>query len=277
MNDAETPESGTKTMAVQRFAAELRAQRQLRGWTQAVLANKIKYSGSFVSDVERCNRLPSLDFARACDREMHLPGTFVRFHEAIGAESFAPWFAPALPFEAGARKIHDWDMRFLDGLLQTEEYARAVMRACNPDDREDMIERDVAARMERQCILSHENPTSGWFITTEAVLRAVFGSHEIMGGQLDKLIELAGRPGFVIQVLPLTAMNCPCADGPMTIFDMPDGMQVGYVEGSEVGRIIEAPNEVARLRARFDLLRVVALPPAESANLIKDIRSEYGE
>ena len=277
MNQAESYESATQKMAVRRFAEELRAQRQSRGWTQVVLAKKLGYSGSFVSDVERCRRLPSLDFARSCDREMDLPGTFVRFHEAISAESFEPWFAPVLPFEAAAWKIHDWDMRCLDGLLQTEDYVRAIIRACNPDDPDDVIERSVTARLERQKIFSREHPTSGWFITTEAVLRSVFGSRKIMRDQLDKLIELAERPGIVIQVLPLDAMNCPCADGPMTIFEMPDGTQVGYVEGSDVGRIIEAPNEVAKLRARFDLLRVAALPPAESVNLIKEIRDEYGE
>jgi hypothetical protein len=107
--------------------------------------------------------------------------------------------------------------------------------------------------------------------------RLLGGLPEIMGIQLGKLMEVAGRPGFVIQVVPLTAINCPCADGPMTIFEMPDGTQTGYVEGSEVGRIIEAPNEVAKLRARFDLLRVAALPPAESVNLIREIRDAYGE
>jgi hypothetical protein len=208
---------------------------------------------------------------------MNLPGTFVRFHEAIGAESFQPWFVPVLPFEAEATKIHDWDMRCLDGLVQTEDYARAILRACGPDDADDVIEQSVAARVERQQIFDCEQPTSGWFIIAEAVLRAVFGSREVMRVQMDKLVELAGRPGMVIQVLPLTAVNCPCASGPMTIFDMPDGTQAGYVEGDEVGRIIEAPRDVAKLRARFDLLRVAALSPDESVRLIKEIRNEYDE
>jgi hypothetical protein len=112
---------------------------------------------------------------------------------------------------------------------------------------------------------------------SEAVLRQVFGSPKVMRAQLDKLIELAARPGITIQILPLTAINCSGADGPMTIFDMPDGSAVGYVEGSEVGRIIEASSELDILRARFDLLRASALPPVESARLLERIRNEHGE
>jgi transcriptional regulator with XRE-family HTH domain len=278
MNIAEAAEDGTqKSRAVLRFAAELRAQRRLRGWSQVALGEKIGYSGSFISDVERCWRSPTLDFAKACDRGMNLPGTFVRFHEAISLESFQPWFASVLPFETGAVKIHDWDMRLIDGLIQTEDYARAVVRAGLPDDPDDVIERHVTARMERQEVFSRERPVAAWFVICESVLRRVFGSPKVMRDQLDKLIELTGRAGIKIQVLPLTVTNCPGADGPMTIFDMPDGTQAGYAEGSDVGRVMETPSEVAKLKARFDMLRAAALPPGESVRLIERIRDEYGK
>ena len=106
------------------------------------LGDKIKYSGSFVSDIERCHRMPGVDFAQACDCGLDLPGTFARAFQRISQESFPGWFAPVLPYETKATKIQNWDMRYLPGLLQTADYARAVIRAGRPDDPDDIVERD---------------------------------------------------------------------------------------------------------------------------------------
>jgi transcriptional regulator with XRE-family HTH domain len=100
------------------FASELRAQRQAREWTQAVLGSKIGYSASFVSDVERCERTPRLDFAQACDREMGLPGSFARLHELIRRAAYPAWFNPVIPFEAKAVRIHGRELGAVPGLLR---------------------------------------------------------------------------------------------------------------------------------------------------------------
>jgi transcriptional regulator with XRE-family HTH domain len=259
------------------FAAELRSWRTQLGLTQVALGDMIGYSGSYVSDIERCDRMPTLDLAQACDRELKGPGTFVRAFQRISLESFSGWFAPVLPFETQATKIQNWDMRCPPGLLETADYARALMRAGRPDDPGDIIERDVEARMLRQEIFGREHPPSAWFIIDESALRRVFGGKKIMAAQLDKLHEMSARPGIVIQIMPVTAANCSGADGPITIFDIPGSPQVGYTEGCKVGRIIEAPAEVARLVTKFEHLRAVALPPHESGRLLTEIRSEYSE
>lgn len=85
---AETGAAGAESTALTVFAAELRAQRQARGWTQVNLGDKIGFSGSFVSDVERCERTPSMDLARACDRQLGLPGSFERLHELIRRDAY---------------------------------------------------------------------------------------------------------------------------------------------------------------------------------------------
>jgi transcriptional regulator with XRE-family HTH domain len=108
------------------FASELRAQRQRLGWTQVVLGDKIGFSGSFVSDVERCERTPSLDFSRACDREMNTTGyepettqggSFERLHELIRRDAYPAWFSPVIPFESKAVRIHGWELAAVPGLL----------------------------------------------------------------------------------------------------------------------------------------------------------------
>jgi transcriptional regulator with XRE-family HTH domain len=274
VNPVEADSDGVESPALVMFAAESRAWREHLGWSQVTMGEKIGYSDKLVSGIETRHRTPTLEYARACDRETGAPGTFERRWEEIGKESFPPWFAMVPGLEMKAAKVHKWDAQCIPGLIQTDDYACAVIRAGRPDDTDDVIERHAVARMNRQEIFTREHPPSAWFIICESVLRHVFGSPKVMRTQLDKLIELAGRPGITIQILPLTVLNCPGADGPMTIFDMPDGSQVGYVEGCEVGRIIEALSEVAKLKARLDMLRAAALPPDESVRLIERIRDE---
>ena len=90
------------------FAAEVRAHRQRLGWSQVTLGEKIGYSGSFISDVERCERQPALIFAQGCDREFDLPGTMVRLHELIQHNAYPAWFSPVIPLERKAVRIHGW-------------------------------------------------------------------------------------------------------------------------------------------------------------------------
>jgi transcriptional regulator with XRE-family HTH domain len=144
------------------FAAEVRAHRQARGWSQVALGEKIGYSGSFVSDVERCDRQPALDFAQACDREFGAPGTFVRFHELIRHNAYPAWFSPVVPLERKAIRIHGWEPFAVPGLLQTEDYARELIRVSRPQDSEALIEELVQARMARQAILTGDTPPLLW-------------------------------------------------------------------------------------------------------------------
>jgi transcriptional regulator with XRE-family HTH domain len=274
---AEPEADGREIGARKDFADELRAWRAMLGLTQVALGEKINYSGSLVSDIERCHRMPTPELAKACDRELRAPGTFVRAFKRITLEAFPGWFAPVLPFETQATKIQSWDMGYLPGLLQTADYARALFRAGRPDDPDDIIERDVVARMQRQEIFSREHPPSAWFIIDELALRRIYGSKAVMAEQLGKLIERSAQPGIVIQVMPIAVVDCSGADGPMTVFDIPNSPQVGYTEGCRVGRILDEPSEVARLVTKFDHLRATALSRRESSRLLAEIRSEYSE
>jgi Domain of unknown function (DUF5753) len=178
-------------------------------------------------------------------------------------------------FEEQARRIHNWDNRNITGLLQAEDYARAIIRAGKPGIADDLIEQLAAARMERQQVLDREEPPFGWFVIAESALRAGFGGPAVMRGQMDRLLELAHRPNIRVQVWPYSVPDCPGCDGPMTVFELPEAGPVGYAEGYEAGRIIESPPEMAKLMLLFDLLRADALSPAESVRFITAIRGEY--
>lgn len=264
------------------FAAELKAHRKRMLWTQVELGEKIGYSGSFISDVERCARTPALDFARSCDREMQTvgyvkdeaPGTFERLHELIRRSSLPSWFVQVAQYEREASRIHGWELGGVPGLLQTEDYARAQIRATRPQDDDAKVERLVTGRMDRQEILTRESRPALWYVLDEAVLRRVVGDREVMDVQLQRLQAVAAEPWCVIQVLKLDSGSGIGADGPLAVYEFPGKPTVCYTECDRGGRVIEHNAEVSDMVAKLSMIRVYALEPRTSAAFIGEVRSQ---
>ena len=217
--------------AVGNFAEELRAWRERGGISQAELGARMGYSGSHISSVETMSRTPTFELAKKADEALGTPGTFTRLHARITKEAHPPWFAPFVHFEAMASRIHSWDNRFITGLLQTEQYARAIIRAAKAGLAADVIDRDVAARMERHQVLDRDEPPFCWFVIAESALRACFGGPAVMRGQLDHLLALCQRPAIRVQVWPSDVPDCPGCDGPVTVFELPDAGPAGTPKG----------------------------------------------
>ena len=276
---------GVKTTSLAAFASQLRAWREQAGWTQVELGAKMGYSASLISGVETLDKPPTAEFAAACDRVFGTPGsdpgtgapgTFVTVYELVAREAYPAFFAPVVPFERQAVRIHGWELGAVPGLLQTEAYARALIGVSRPMDTEDGIGRLVAGRMERQAILAAERPPVLWYVIDEAVLRRVVGGRAVMAAQLDALLVAAESPGIVIQVLPHTGDN-PGTDGPVSVYEFDGAPSVCYTECYAGGRIVEAPAEVTELITVISMLRAAALPPRASRDLIAQIRSEFDE
>jgi len=260
--------------AAKRYADELKAWRALLSLTQKEFADRIGHSLALVAAVEQCVRAPSPTFAQACDAATGAPGTFERWQVQVVQESYPAFFAPVVEFERSAARIHSWDLGAVPGLLQTEAYARAVIRAGRPAASDDAVERTVEARIGRQEILSAEARPMLWYVIHEGVLRHVIGSPDVMAEQLDKLLASAERPGIMVQVLPFTAHDHAGVEGSISVYDFDDAPAVGYTECHRGGRIVEAQTEVADLMTVLSMLRAAALPVRESAALIRNVRSE---
>jgi transcriptional regulator with XRE-family HTH domain len=268
--------SEVKTTSLATFAGQLRGWRKKLGWTQVELGAKLGYSASLVSGVETMDKPPTWDFAAACDRVFGTPETFTALQELVAREAYPAFFAPVVPFEREAVRIHGWELGAIPGLLQTEEYARALIRVSRPMDSDAAVERLVTARTERQAILGRDNPPMLWYVIDEGVLRHLVGGTVVMGAQLDRLIEAAGTPGIMIQVLPFTADHAG-TDGPISIYEFAAAPTVCYTECYSGGRIVEAHAEVAELTTVVSMLRASGLPPRESRELIRQIRSEIDD
>jgi hypothetical protein len=208
-------------------------------------------------------------------RGFDTPAIFADIQELVAREAWPSYFAPVIDAETRATQIHEWDSRVVPGLVQTEDYARSVIRAGQPRISPDELERKVAARLERQAIFTRESGRPMyWAVIHEEVLRHVVGSPEIMRGQLDRLVEAADSPDIIIQVLPFSASDHPGTDGPILVFDFSDAPSSGYTECKGGGMIVEQSEVVAGLVTSMSLIRAAALSPRETRNFIAKIRDE---
>jgi transcriptional regulator with XRE-family HTH domain len=187
-----------------------------------------------------------------------------------------PWFEAYVGLEAAAVRFRDFQSMVIPGLLQTEDYARAVLRAApDPGSAED-IDRQVALRMERQAILGQANPPYLWLVLTESVLRVHVGGPAVMRAQLRRLLDAAERSNVTLQVLPFSTAAHVQPISPFTILEFPDAADptVVYLEHLTGSLFLEADDEIARYTVVFDQLRAEALGTAPSMDLIAGVAAE---
>ncbi|MEV3860883.1 helix-turn-helix transcriptional regulator [Streptomyces sp. NPDC050095] len=169
----------------------------------------------------------------ALAEEANLPGWWQRFHDVL-----PEWFSLYVSLEGAAELIRSYEPHFVPGLLQTEEYARAVFDAgtvgrSQPDE----IERHVSLRMARQSLLTREDAPHLWVVMDETVLRRPPGGPAVLRGQLDRLIEAARLPHVTLQIAEFASGPHPGTFGPFTLFrfpvrELPDMVFSEYVTGA---------------------------------------------
>lgn len=140
--------------------------------------------------VENTTRVPTPAFAQRLDEALGTPGTFERMRAHLRAAPFPAWFRDWVETEREARALRTWHPTLVDGLLQTEEYARALLRT-RMGASDDEVEQMAAGRMDRQAILRRDQPPLLWVVLDEAVLRRPIGGWPVMAKQLDHLVEMA--------------------------------------------------------------------------------------
>jgi transcriptional regulator with XRE-family HTH domain len=186
------------------------------------------------------------------------------------------WFEPYIGLESEVVRLRDFQSMVLPGLLQTEDYARAVLRTAPIAGPADAIDRQVALRMERQAILSQDAPPGLWVVLSESVLRVQVGGPKVMRDQLARLIEIAGQSKVTLQVLPFNTAAHVQPISPFTILEFADPADpaVVYLEHLTGSLLLENEEEVARYTVVFDHLRAEALGTAQSAGLIAQLADE---
>jgi transcriptional regulator with XRE-family HTH domain len=256
------------------FAEELRAQRELARLSRDDLAEKLNYSASLVAMIETGHRAPSRDFAARCDEAFGTPGSFARLEKRLRDVPFSSGFRPFQPYESEAVALRMFEHVLIPGLLQTEDYARAVL-STHPNTSQDVIEERVAARMARQEILTREDPPPPvlWVLLDENVLLREVGNAEIMRDQLAHLAGAGRRPNVTVQVIPCAGAH-PGLLGAFVIAELTGMPGIVYLETAHDGQTVEDADVSAQMAMRFDALRTEALTGRASLSLIEKVAEE---
>ncbi|MYR90150.1 helix-turn-helix domain-containing protein [Streptomyces sp. SID685] len=276
MSEGADQEHGPKNGAAY-FGTEVKALRDSLGLSQDVFADKLHYNQGQVSKVENGGVMASEAFAIAMDRVAGTPGVYQRLRNRLAKQGHPDWFVPYISLEESASGVTDYSCTFLMGLLQTPEYAAAVMRASFPRETEDQIKERVELRMRRQAVLERDDPPLLWVIVHEAVLRTAVGGAAVMVGQIDHLMVLMQSPHVTLQVLPYKAGAAP-SHLPFTLLALDGKPHAVYAETpTHGGQVDETPSVVASAVNMFDRLRMAACSEEESLVLIRKIMEDHAK
>jgi transcriptional regulator with XRE-family HTH domain len=259
------------------FGGELRFYREQAGLTQEQLAARLNCSHDVISKIERGRRPPAEGFPERLDAvpELDTRGALARLwrrlSKAAGRRVFPGWFRPWPEFEAAAIALRTFELVVIPGLLQTDQYARAVLRT-RMGDTDEEIDEMVEGRIARQSILDKDKPPNVWAVLDEGVLRRPVGGKHVMREQLNRLAEAARRPNIVIQVIPTnTGEHEGLRGGAFVIAEFEDHPPVAYQDTAVQGQIVDRVEDVASLMVLWDTIKAAALPAPMSLALIEEV------
>lgn len=266
------------TVRGRRLARELRRLREEQQLTLQEVADRLAWSRATVSRLETGQTRPHhgdvadlLDLYGITSPERDALIALARQAKQRGWwTAYADVFTDSyVAFEDEASRICTWDPQLIHGLLQTEDYARAVITSGRMLSGS-AVERRIAARKIRQQLLDRADAPELYAILDEAVLRRPIGPHSVMSDQLRALVEAARRPHVTIRVLPYAAGEHAGLDGRFTMLSFPDPADpdIAYVEGTMGSVYLESSEETQQHRNRFEQIRKLSLAPLESMEVI---------
>ncbi|WP_431905267.1 helix-turn-helix domain-containing protein [Micromonospora carbonacea] len=287
------PPRQSPTVRRRRLATTLRQLRERAGITSAEAARRVDHDASWLSRIETAEVRPHPNDVRALlnlygvdgdqaeaviavARQARQRGWWQRYSDVL-----PDWFATYVGMESEVSAMRIYECQMVHGLLQTEDYARAVFRGAPVAMRDEEVERQVALRMERQAILGGEDQPVLRVVLDEGAVRRAVGGPEVLHAQIMKLIEHSTRSRLQIQLLPFEAGTG--FDGSFTILDFPH-MPAPYPDAAEdrlvymdtlTGALyLERPAEVAAYATAFEQLCALALSPAATRDTLRAIAQE---
>jgi transcriptional regulator with XRE-family HTH domain len=204
--------------------------------------------------------------------EANKPGWWQRFHDIL-----PDWFSVHVSLEGAASLIRSYEPHFIPGLLQTEDYARAILRTGSVGQiRPDEIERHVALRMERQTLLTRPDAPRLWVVLDETVLRRPVGTPAVMRAQADRLLKAATMPNVTVQIAEFASGHHPGTYGPFVLFrfavpELPDMVYVEYLTGAVY---LDERAEVASHLEVMDHMVAQAATAQRTKEILRDFRKE---
>ncbi|MBO1337422.1 helix-turn-helix transcriptional regulator [Streptomyces sp. VRA16 Mangrove soil] len=250
------------------YGYELRRRREAAGLTLGQLGDCIFCTGSLVGQIECAKKVPTRDFSERVDAALGTEGFFSGLVGLVLRSQLPYWFQAFAEMEARATYISTYQCQVVYGLLQTEEYARAVLSVEEHDD----LEAKVAARLERQRVLERAEPPALWVVLDEAVLHREIGGPNVMRRQLARLLDFRD-----VQVLPFSAGQHAGMMGTFTMLRFTGDPDLYYSESYASGHMTANPQVIRERSVGYARLQADALSPKESAALIARVmEGNYG-
>ncbi|MGI8328884.1 helix-turn-helix domain-containing protein [Actinomadura scrupuli] len=282
---AVSPGAGPTVLRVV-LGAQLRRLREARGLTREDAGYAIRGSGSKISRMELGRvSFKERDVAEllnhygvvheehretllALARQSHIPGWWHRYSDVLPS-----WFEVYVGLEEAASLIRSYEVQFVHGLLQTEDYARAVVKLAHASAPEEEIERRVHLRMRRQRLLTRPHAPTLWFVLDEAVLLRSLGGREAMRSQLEHLLEISALPNVSLQVIPFSATHLAVVGCPFAIlrFAQPDLPDMVYLEQVTSALYLDRRDDVETYARIMDGLVVAAHSPEATREMLAGI------
>lgn len=271
------------TVRGRRLAAELSALRAKAGLTREQVEEEKGVSVGTLFRIEKAQSRPQKrtllalldlygvtdkverDALLALSRQSNQLGWLQPFESAL-PETYQTFIS----FESEASGLLTFEQGFVPGLLQTKEYARAVIQGIHPTLPRDDLDGRTEVRIRRQEVLTKQNPVSLWAVVDEAVFHRSIGSAEVMRAQMQRLAEAVEQPNVTLQVVPYTAGAHPGLHGAFVLMEFPDpDPALVYIETMAGELFLEKEADVEQYRATWQRLIAQALSPAESLKVIR--------
>ncbi|MGW2131937.1 helix-turn-helix domain-containing protein [Streptomyces coelicoflavus] len=265
------PEDGAAKGVVAAFGQTLKTLRLREGLDRGEFGNRIGYSASTVASFEQGRRIPSPRTIDRADEVLGAGGLLCLWKEEVERAQYPVFFQGMATLEKEAVELLAYDTHVINGLLQTEDYMRAVLALRCPPLDEETIEQRVAARLARQAIFSRRPLPLLSFVLEEATLRHPWGGKAVLRGQLEHLMLAGEMRNVGIQVMPLDHQDNAGVDGAFTVTTRKDAKKFVYTEAQGASALQTEPEETVLAAARYGIIRSQALSPRESLEFIEGL------
>ncbi|MDJ1136640.1 helix-turn-helix domain-containing protein [Streptomyces iconiensis] len=257
------------------YGAVLKALRDEANLTQEQFGPLVRFSPPYIAKIEQGKRFPPRDLP---DRAEQPLGPLAAKILKAAARSLkrkaglASWFHEWAGIEEVAITLCAYECRAIPGLLQPEQYVRALSERRLPPLTEAQIDEQVAARLERQRVLTERPNTAFSFIIEQYLLERRLGGREVTLAVIDHLLDLGQRRNVEIQLMPLQLEDHVGADGQMYLAETQPNEWIGYFEGHESSALLTDPKVVSSMLQRYGKMRSQALDHRATVSLLKQMR-----
>nr|WSS73342.1 helix-turn-helix domain-containing protein [Streptomyces sp. NBC_01175] len=256
------------------FGRQLKLLRVRAGLGRSEFGKRLGYAAQSVASFEQGRRIPQPEFVDKADRLLEAGGLLMALKEELARSQYPAFFRDMARLEAEAVELCAYDTHMVKGLLQTEEYMRAVLGMRRPLLGVETIEERVAARLARQKILSRWPAPLLSFVVEEGALRKRLGGKAVMRGQLEQLLLFGALRNVELQLMPLDREDNAGVDGPFTVITRKDGEQFVYMEVQGRSNLLTKRDETQLAAARYGIIRSQALTPRETLGFVEKLLGE---